>query len=541
MGLSGPRGDRGDAAVERGPVMPRGALLVFAVTAGLILILFLADHTGSAPRVAMSAWAVVAIGYGVAVYRPRHAYVWILLAVAVAVFQIADASDFATPERPLAPPGLPDWLALLGYPITAAGLVLMARHRTAGKDLAGLLDAAIVVAALIFPVWIYLVRPNLSRHDRSVAFHVAVAAPPLCDLLLLGLLIWLVGTAGSRVAAVWLLTLGLVACSAADAVQAAQRLDQVRGLPSHAALWIMLCGWIGFCLLWGAAALVPSMTAATRPVPAREPELGLGWLVLVFAAMLVTPGVVLERQLGGWHAGGRLGAPMAMVVVVLVMCRVALVLVDQRRARDAEKTLLASGNALLTAGSAEEVAATLTATATRLVGPARRHAVVVVVTDDGGFRVADSRTDDAPGGASPAGASSPADTAARGPGSGPGPGQDIWTLTGPAANLPDDDWYDTLAALGMAVEETSAATPGHEHLAGTRVPESALPPALASRLAGFPEAGVLPLGTEAWRDGLWSAGALAIAADEQTLTLLAGPMRILAWSARCAGTPTTTS
>ena len=477
----------------------RAPQAAFAGAAALILLLFVLDRTSSVPRYAMSAWALAAIAYGATVYRPKHAYVWALLAAAVVVFQIADASDFASQARPLAPPGVADWLALLGYPIAAAGLLLMARYRTAGKNLAGLLDALIVVAALVFPVWLYLIRPNLARHGRSVAFHVAVAAPPICDLVLLGLLIWLVATAGSRIAALWLLTLGLVGCSLADALQAMQRLGRPYAMPSDVALWLMLSGWICYCLLWGAAALAPSMTAATRPVPAREPDLGLGRLALMFAAMLVTPVVVLERLLRGGHFGGILGPLMSMLVVLLVMGRVSLVLVDQRRARSAEKTLLASGNALMAAGGAGEVAATLTATATRLVGPACRHAVVVVVAEEAGYRVADSRT-----------AESPALTDARSARAG-GAGQ--------GAEQPD--WYSTLVEVGRVTDGAAEA----------RLPVAALPPALAQRFGGFGDVGVLPLGTEAWRDGLWTAGVLAVSADEQALALLAGPLRILAGQA----------
>jgi hypothetical protein len=251
--------------------------------------------------------------------------------------------------------------------------------------------------------------------------------------------------------------------------------------------------------------------------------------------------VVLERQLGGWHAGGRLGAPMAMVVVVLVMCRVALVLVDQRRARDAEKTLLASGNALLTAGSAEEVAATLTATATRLVGPGaaarggrggnrrrrvpggglphRRRARRSVT----GRRQFTSRHRGArPGFRSGA---RPGHLDAHRPGRQPArrrlvrhPGRPGHGRRGDLGGHPGSRAPRRHPGPGIR----AAPSPG--------VPPRRLP---RGRRAAAGHRGLARRSVERGRAGDRRRRADAHAAGR--------PMRILAWSARCAGTPTTTS
>ena len=60
-------------------------------------------------------------------------------------------------------------------------------------------------------------------------------------------------------------------------------------------------GWALFYSAWGAAALHPSMTQLTEPVPRQQVEVSPGRLALLMLASLIAPVVLLTAVPGARH------------------------------------------------------------------------------------------------------------------------------------------------------------------------------------------------------------------------------------------------
>ena len=493
----------------------RGAVTALFALGCALVVAYAAAPSESLPlRLAAGVWAVYAFTFGLRRYRPRHAEAWLLLAASVAVFQIGDASDFGLPVSSRPAPS--DWISFVGYPLAAAGLVLMVRARTIARDLAGLLDALVAAIALGFPAWVFLVQPFVGESGLSPAVRTASILPPIGDLVLLGIIARLLTTSATRNLSIWLLAVGVTICAAADACEALWRLEAVGWFGTPAGQDLVAGGWMGFCLLWGAAALVPSMWENT--VPARGQLAGVlpARIALLIAIVLVVPTVALAEHLRGHRAGWQ-ALVIGTSVTVLIMLRVGLVLADHRRALDNEQSLLAASEALASASSADEVAAGLRAAVDRLFRPRTQHRAVIAAVCDGRLRVITTGSDgsadrhaDPPGNLERAGFGDSADDS--------GSDRDLAC------------WHAVFSDTTFS--DTTRRAPPETDAAGL-VRTADLPPAMSDTLAGFEQAAAYPLTatSDDRSDAAWSSGVIVIAAREHDLLQRAALLEILAGQA----------
>ena len=144
-------------------ILPRIATIFFGV---LMLALtgafyaFPAWHLVLWSSLALSSAAAIVVG--VLIHRPARPLPWWLLALAVTVFAAGDTTynvltTILGQERPF--PSLADVFYLAMYPLAAAGLVLLIRRRTGGRDRGSLLDALSVTTALALLSWIFFIDP----------------------------------------------------------------------------------------------------------------------------------------------------------------------------------------------------------------------------------------------------------------------------------------------------------------------------------------------------------------------------------------------
>ncbi|NUR26669.1 MAG: diguanylate cyclase, partial [Catenulispora sp.] len=464
--------------------------LFVTVAVGLVLLTLGAPGIAVPLRFAGAGWAVVAIAYGVRLHRPPHRSVWALLAAAVAAFQLSDFGDL---HRQTLSPRWADWLSFAGYPLAALALSAMVRLRSGGRDVAGFLDAAVGTAALLVPAWVFLIEPYVRGSGWS-AVRLEAVLPPIGDVLLLGILLRLLAAPTARGVSLWLLTAGVAATAACDVGQGLLQLGVAPWFGTWFGRRLIGMGWLAFNLLWGSSALTSDMRQNTQQMPTPGPAVLRARIATLTLAALAEPVVAIVLLAQNKYRLGVFGPLLEVTIILLIMVRVSLVLLEYRTALRREKILVSATGPLVAAAGVEEIAAVLTATATRLAGSGTEHRVVVVVEDRHRFHVV--------------GAGVPAATAAT---------------AQPAATPETQDWTTwrhTLSALDRTTRDT-------RHPSGL-VPAASLPPALAAALAGFDDALVLPLGTEAWRDDVWAAGVLAAAAPEQALPALAAPLEILA-------------
>ena len=317
-----------------------------------------------------------AIAAGVVIHRPSHPMPWWVLAVTVTVFAAGDTTynvltTVLGQERPF--PSLADVFYIAMYPIAAAGLVLLIRRRTGGRDRGSLLDALSVTTALALLSWIFFIGPYV--HDAALTWRERATsiAYPLGDVLLMATLARLLITSGTNRAAA-LLGAGAVGLLASDVVYGLGQLDGTWAIGSYYDL-----GWVVFYIAWGVAALHPSMTDLTAPARGASAEMSIGRITLLMAVSLVAPGVLLVEALTGDVTHGTMIAVSSALLFLIVLTRLTGVVTRHRQAVERERTLRSTGADLVSATDATAVAASLRAAVGRLVPRNAPHRAVLLI------------------------------------------------------------------------------------------------------------------------------------------------------------------
>jgi diguanylate cyclase (GGDEF)-like protein/PAS domain S-box-containing protein len=309
--------------------------------------------------------AVVAIGVGVYRSGPATRLAWFLLAVGQALFVAGDTA-FSVYQHVLesAPfPSPADGLYLSGYPLLAVGLLLLLRGRTPGQDWAGLLDAAVVTAGLGTLSWVFLMAPYVHDPSLSLAALLISLAYPLADILLLAMALRLLFSPRVRTPSLLLLGLSLVSLLLSDTVYGAFNLTGAYHPGS-----ILDMGWMLSYVLFGAAALDPSMPRMAQRAGTVEQRFARWRLALLGGAMAAVPAAVVIQEARGAPLDPPVFAAAGLVLIVLVLTRLAGVIGRHERAISRESVLRQAGLALVEARDRETIGRVATRFALSLVG-----------------------------------------------------------------------------------------------------------------------------------------------------------------------------
>ena len=256
----------------------------------------------------------VAIAVGATWYRPRPMLPWVLFIIAQVLF-IAGDFFYYTYDLPF--PSLADGLYIAYYPLQAAGLLLLIRSRTPGKDSASLLDALIIAVGFGLLSWVYLIEPYTRHTDEGQLSRLVSMAYPAMDVLLLAVAVRLVIGNGARPRAFYLMAASILCLILTDVAYGAIELDGSYSVGS----WLDV-GWMGTYLLWGAAALHPSMRELSARSPVTGASLSGKRLLLLAAATLVAPATLIANS--QWPIDGfdvPVAAAASAVLFVLVLVR----------------------------------------------------------------------------------------------------------------------------------------------------------------------------------------------------------------------------
>ena len=276
-----------------------------------------------APGVAGSAWlfelvglsAAVAIAVGIAWFRPRPVLPWVLFLIAQVVFV---AGDFFYYTYDLSFPAPADGLYIAYYPLQVAGLVLLIRSRSPGRDSASLLDALIISVGFGLLSWIYLIAPYAHHtEDAGLVSSFVSMAYPTMDVLLLAVAVRLVLGGSTRTRAFQLLTASIVCLIVTDVVYGTIELQGSYSLGSA-----LDVGWLATYILWGAGALHPSMRELSSQAPVSTTSLTGARVVLLATATLVAPATLVANSL--WPIDGfdvPVAAAASAVLFGLVLTR----------------------------------------------------------------------------------------------------------------------------------------------------------------------------------------------------------------------------
>ena len=197
----------------------------------------------------------------------------------------------------LVPPGASraTLLYVAMYPVMMLGLALFVRRRSAGRNTSALIDGLIVTVGLALPTWILLIAPYLQADGASLADQLVSVALPIGDVILLGAAVQLALDGGRRGGSFFLLVASIAALLLTDF---AAGLVTLAG-ESDDQIWLNVC-WMVSYVLWGGAALHPSMPSLGEPTPTREYVLLTPTrLALLTGASLIAPVISALHHIQG--------------------------------------------------------------------------------------------------------------------------------------------------------------------------------------------------------------------------------------------------
>jgi diguanylate cyclase (GGDEF)-like protein/PAS domain S-box-containing protein len=349
------------------------AWIVFLAAAAVLatLYMFVAPFKGNTfVMFALGLSPVVAIPCAVRLHQPEAKAPWYWFAGGFLLFWLGDLYTYSYPKitgNAMTPfPSLGDASYLAVYPALMVGLILLVRRRSARSSDQSALDAAILTIGLAVPQWIALMAPDLHMTDLTTVGKVVQVAYPFGDVILLAAALRLALDGGKRGTSFGLMFLAIVGLLVTDFVYGLKLID---GTYANQ-LWLDL-GWISFYVLWGAAALHPSMATLDQGQPSAS-LLTRGRLALLAVASLIAPGVEIVHDIDRADWDMLVVTSGAAVLFGLVVARMAGLMRQQERSMERERALAKAGAALVAAGTREELEAVAIAAAGELAGPGAR-------------------------------------------------------------------------------------------------------------------------------------------------------------------------
>jgi signal transduction histidine kinase len=271
----------------------------------------------------------LAILLGVRLNRPGFPLPWLLFAAGNLFFAVADIifNQLVNPPTP----SVADWFYLAGYPVLAAGLVLLLIRGGGHHRLAALGEAAIVTFAFALFQWVWIVD-GIIDGGGSAASRAVNSAYPMMDVVLLA------GLAGFFVTAAWRAPAFLLLVTSVLALLVSDEVYGVNSNSYRSGDWTDL-GWLLGYILWAAAALHPSMRELSQPRRRRSTlRVHSVRIALLAAALLSAPFVLLVQYL----RDAPLNVPAVVIagtaISIFVLLRLVGILRALERLRERERS-----------------------------------------------------------------------------------------------------------------------------------------------------------------------------------------------------------
>ena len=312
------------------------------------LYMFVPPFKGVGPVMnAVGFCGFAAILVGIRMHRPRARAAWLLFAVGQFLFFSGDVYTYSNPNAPFPSPG--DALYLAVYPVLMAGLFVLVKRRNPKRDPSALIDALILSIGIGLLSWVFLIAPNIHLTGLSWLAQGVSIAYPLGDVLLLAAAIRLAVDTGKRAPSFYLLSGSIVCLLATDS---AYNLALLKGTYNHSQL-IYDLGWMLYYILWGAAALHPSMRVLEEPAQGSRPRLTWARLSLLGAACLIAPSIRFFQSIQNTDVLVLIVA--SAVLFLLVVTRMAGLVRQEERIVSRERTLRVAGAELVGAAGHDQI------------------------------------------------------------------------------------------------------------------------------------------------------------------------------------------
>ncbi len=303
--------------------------------------------------IAVSSPIVILIA--VRMWEPAVKWPWYLFALGQALFVAGDVitynydAFFNGAELPF--PSIGDVLYLSVYPPLIAGILLIVRKRNPGRDRESLIDSLIVAIGVGVISWVFLMAPTAKDTESTLLQKLVSMGYPFMDLILLVVVVRLVIGGGRRGFSFYLLPTAAVALFLTDFVYS---YISVQGLVYDQSGYLE-AGWGIFYLLWGAAALHPSMRTLSERAPDQEVRVTRGRLMLVGAAALVPQAVRAIQLIRGEATDLWVITLTTSTLFILVVLRMSGLVHKLELSFGREKALRTAGASLVTATNREGI------------------------------------------------------------------------------------------------------------------------------------------------------------------------------------------
>jgi PAS domain S-box-containing protein len=283
--------------------------------------------------------AVIAAIVGPIMNRTKDRDAWFLFAAGLGLQLAGDVVTyhpdiwFHLPNAPF--PCIGDLFYVSVYPVLMAGILILVRRRSPGRDRAALIDSLIITIGIGVLSWVYFMAPNAHDSSLNVIQKLTSIAYPLGDLLLMAAMVRMAVGGGKRPPAFWLLMLSVGALLVTDCFYNVLLLFfQYDGSGSG-----LDAGWGLFFLLWGAAALHPSMATLGQRVPEQERATNQRRLLILASVVLMAPTVQAIQAIRGKDSDAVIVAAASAVLFILVIVRLRGLMVDIAEYRRTESLL----------------------------------------------------------------------------------------------------------------------------------------------------------------------------------------------------------
>jgi diguanylate cyclase (GGDEF)-like protein/PAS domain S-box-containing protein len=359
----------------------------------MVLYVAVPPLKGSGPLINLLGLSgVLAVVAGIRLHRPRVASAWWWFAGGLGLFWAGDVYTYSYPKLTGAEvpfPSAGDGLYIAVYPALLIGLAILVRSRNRRPGGPGLIDSLIMSLGLALVSVILLIAPYV--HDASLPLlpKVVSIAYPVGDIILLAAGIRLAVDSGKRRPSFYLLIASIVVLLATDFTYGLMMLHNAY----HHQLSLDV-GWIEMYLLWGAAALHPSMRGLTDAGIERGPRLSPARLTMLAGATLIAPVLELRNVLSRHASDPDLVFVIAASVVMfgLVVGRMAGLVRQREHSLSREQLLGAAGGWLVAATSTEQIIQAGLEAAESL-GGLGAYALLCRAEPQGGLRIAARRDD----------------------------------------------------------------------------------------------------------------------------------------------------
>ncbi len=247
--------------------------------------------------------AAAAAVAGARLHRPSSQLAWYLFAAGLLAFSVGDVLfnlyAFVWHRDPPVP-SVADVFYLAGYPFLTAGLVVLVLRLRREERRSGHIDAAMLIVAFALCQWVFIME-DLTDSGSFAERAVAMSYPAM-DVVLLAALVFFALTPIWRTVSYRYLAGSVVLLLFADELY-----GLAPGKDADAS-WLDSACLLSY-VLWGVAALHPSMRELSEPARGGGPRVSTLRFGMLVAALATAPVILLIR--------GAMGSPVEPIAIAI--------------------------------------------------------------------------------------------------------------------------------------------------------------------------------------------------------------------------------